>query len=360
MKQRISELNGISERIIECVGCFGLVNQADLKAVLPDVSEAKISNNVRQLKSKGFIETYDVYDARLLSLTDKGDKKQDKYNNNLWPDYQLSKDIKQTAEGRMSYQRHARGKIAFMEAGCDIIERHGFEWGDKEPTYLDSWQVKELLGSGEDIMGSRVTGVCLTPQESFVVYCSQGGFTKIESNERNFKSRLLKNLPQSQSRSELKEIVIGRDINDMNGIMLGKRKANQTTTFYVAQTNDRDKYFVPVCDARLQLSFLLNSKFRDETVNRIMEETLKDKLPGLKRISNREITQHDNGEVVNLLDLNVGLIKLTKMKADDGKWITAIVLDKYEKYFREYFNDNIDLVTINSSDIEMAMNQSEG
>ena len=357
MKQKISDLQGITEKIIECVGCFGVVNQADLKAVLPGIDMSKISNNVRQLKAKGFIDAQEVYGMRLLSLTDKGDKKQERYNNRLWEDYQLEKEIKNNLQGKASYQRHARGKIAFMEAGADIIERHGFEWGDKEATYIDSWKVKQLLGEGEDINSARVTGICLTPEESFMVYCSEGSFTKIESCERNFKNRLKKNLPQSPSRNELKEIVIGTDINDMSGIITGKRKANQTTSFYVVQTTDRDKYFVPANNASLQLSFLLNKKFRDETVNRILENSLRDKLQGLNKISNREITQYENGEVVNLLDLNVGLIKSTKLKADDGRWITAIVLDKYEEYFSNYFNDNIELVKISSEDIEAAMNQ---
>ncbi len=78
-----------------------------------------------------------------------------------------------------------------------------------------------------------------------------------------------------------------------------------------------------------------------------MEESLSDVLPGLKRISNREITDYDNGKVVNLLDLNMGLIKQVRYYADDGKNVTAIILSEYEEFFNELYNHTVNLITIN-------------
>ena len=71
-----------------------------------------------------------------------------------------------------------------------------------------------------------------------------------------------------------------------------------------------------------------------------MFESLADALPGVKRISNREFTDYDNGKVVNLLDLNLGLIKKAKNYCMEGQMIALIILSEYEEFFENYFADS--------------------
>lgn len=84
--------------------------------------------------------------------------------------------------------------------------------------HVNSNKIKKELG--EEVRGSRVTGLLLTPEESYMVYCSEGGFLKIEVTERQIKKRLISRLfPQSRERSELKDIVLCPSLKNINGLL---------------------------------------------------------------------------------------------------------------------------------------------
>ena len=344
MVKNIADIKGTTERLVTCIGAFTIVNQADLVAIMPGKD---VGNNIRQLKHNGIVETKNIDGMKLIYLTEKGQKKLEKYGNYFQEEFELDFFLEPRDYSRKSYQRHSRGKIAFMVGGVNVSNIADMNMGDNTPVYIDGYKIKKAMGYGDEIRSSRVTGICLTPEESFVVYCCEGGFTKVERTEQAYKNKLIRTLPQSRNRSELKEIVVGTDIKSLKGLLYGRRQVNRDTTNYIADSTDRNKYFVPVDCSRLQIRLLINAEFRDEIINRRLEESLSDVLPGLKRISNREITDYDNGKVVNLLDLNMGLIKQVRYYADDGKNVTAIILSEYEEFFNELYNHTVNLITIN-------------
>lgn len=354
MERKMSDIERTTERLLTSIGTFSIVNQSDLRAVLPDKD---ISNNIRQLKYKGLVNAKNIRGMRLLYLTDEGQERLTKYQNHMQEKYELDRVLEQRDYSREAYQRHSRGKIAFVEGNVNATRMATIEMGDREAVYIDSYIIKKHMGYGDDIRSSRVTGICLTPDESFVVYCCEGGFTKVDRTERAFKSKLLRTLPQSKNRSELKEIVVGSDISAIYGVMFGRRQVNLETTSYIAEATDRDKYYVPIEQSGLQIKLLTHAKFRDETINTTLEQSLieTETLPGLKRISNREITDFENGKIANLLDLNIGLIKQVKYYADEGKNMSAIILAEYKKFFNELFEGKVDFIEIEKSVLENAM-----
>jgi DNA-binding MarR family transcriptional regulator len=344
MNRKISDLKGISERVLTVLNLYELVNIQDFAAVLKNND---VSNNIRQLKYRGYINLKKDEGLKLLSITEKGLKRLETMPNDMHHIYSMDMPLEDRAYNRKLYQRHVRGQLAFIEGGVNATKYNSIEMGEKESVYLDIYQIKKEIG--EEIKGSTATGLLLTPEESYVVYCSEGGFVKVESTEKLLKTRL-KNilLPQSKSRSELKDIVICPSIKDINGLLFNRAQVNKQLSNYIARETDRNKYLMTMEYPEVQATLLTNKKFRDEILNTMLFNSLRDTLPGLKRISNREFTDYENGKVVNLLDLNLGLIKKAKNYAMEGQLITLIILSEYKEFFEEYFS-NSDVVFIDIS-----------
>lgn len=346
MNRKISDLKGISERVLTVLSLYEYVNINDFRAVLKSVNTGNkskprdISNNIRQLKHRGYINVKKDDNIKLLSITDKGLKRLENIYNDLQYTYGLNIELTENrAYSRKKYQEHVRGQLAFIEGGVNAKRNATIADGDREPTYIDMHKIKKELG--EEVRGSRVTGLLLTPEESYMVYCSEGGFLKIEVTERQIKKRLISRLfPQSRERSELKDIVLCPSLKNINGLLFNRVQVNKKSTNYIARETDRNKYLMTMEEPELQTFLLTHKKFRDETLNEELFESLADALPGVKRISNREFTDYDNGKVVNLLDLNLGLIKKAKNYCMEGQMIALIILSEYEEFFENYFADS--------------------
>ena len=386
MNSKISELEGVSEKVLTVLNLYEIVNIDDFTAILKatdkktkeDKSDDKkvnghknkkyksehkeyVSNNIRQLKYRGYINLKKDDNLKLLSITEKGLKRLEGMSNDYHHVYGLDMPLEDRAYNRKLYQRHVRGQLAFIEGGVNATRFNSIELGDKEPVYLDMFRIKKKLG--DEVKGSAVTGLLLTPDESYVVYCSEGGFVKIEETEKKLKTRLEKRvLPQSLQRSELKDIVICPSISDINGLLFNRSQVNKQLSNYIAKETDRNKFLMTMEEPDVQALLLTNKEFRDDYINAQLydaliesskeDESLKKTLIGLKRISNREFIDCDNGKVVSLLDLNLGLIKKAKIYAMEGQAITLIVLDKYKTYFEDYFkNSDVAFVSISKEDI---------
>lgn len=334
MNRKISELKGISERVLTVLNMYEMVNMDDFAAIL---KSKDVNNNMRQLKHRGYINVKRDNNLKLVSITEKGLKRLEEIPNDFHYLYELNVPITENrAYNRKLYQRHVRGQLAFIEGGINATRNVDVENGDIEPTYIDLYQSKKDMG--EEVKGSTATGVLLTPEESYIVYCCEGGFAKVETTEKLIKMRLTNRIfPQSKERSRLKDIVICPKLKDVNGLLFNRAQVNKQLSNYIARETDRNKYLMTMEEPEIQTMLLTHKKFRDETLNDILLNSLRNTLPGIKRISNNEFTDYGNGKVVNLLDLNLGLIKKAKNYSMEGQLITLIILSEYKNFFEEYF-----------------------
>lgn len=345
--ERLFCTDNMTEKVIMCLSIYEEVNQEDLKCIIP---KEKLSKHINRLQTRGLIKKRKVKNIKTLSLTLDGVNHLTRYDSFWYDTYKLDAPLEQRDEYRMTYQRRVRSQLAFIVGNIKADMFTKIEESINTPIYLDSYSVKKQLG--EEIKGSRATGFCITPEETFITYATEGGFAVIPPVEDKLKNRLKNLLPQTSARDEMKEIVITTNIESIKNILKPTRYVNKLMQTYTATMTEREKYFVPIEYARLQIPLITHKKLRDEFINRKLSEVIGSK------VNNREcINYSEDRKIVSLLDLNLGLISYTRAMSTGGQNITAVVLDKYQPFFDKLFNGLVEFMTVTEEDIYSIMRE---
>ena len=80
MNRKISELKGISERVLTVLNMYEMVNMDDFVAIL---KSKDVNNNMRQLKHRGYINVKRDNNLKLVSITEKGLKRLEEIPNDF-------------------------------------------------------------------------------------------------------------------------------------------------------------------------------------------------------------------------------------------------------------------------------------
>ena len=369
MKSKIKELNGFTQQILTAINLCEVVNTDDLKALFP---KNDISNNIRQLKYRGLVNTGMMDDIKYVEITEKGKKKVEKYGNAMERVYGFE-DIPylSSSHKKIRHQRHSKAMLAFIESGIKSNKYLTLQDGENEAVYIDGYTIKKELG--EEVKGARVTGVLLTPTETFTVYsCENRGFAIISQTEKSYKQRLITHTPNTKERSYVKDIVVATSINVINNFLFNKKTLRENLRNYTADNSKKDQFLVPMENFEFQIKFLADGKMRNETLNKILLKSVNKNGTNVKEISNIRFTEYEKMQepkssederegkmlIGNLLDLNLGMIKEAygKMLDDNVKEMKLLILADYEDFFKELYTDKkIELVCISKDDINEIM-----
>jgi len=349
---QLNRIENQKERVLTALWMGGEVNVNDLYMC---VNEKYLPNLLYRLEKSGLIKRRKAkgLDIKTACLTEDGID----YvylNYGLHPQDSPSGDLNVKTTGADSInrkQRRARSFMAFSNAGYEITnEVPNITHEVNEPIYIDSYNLKKELKA--EVQGARASGVFMTPNELFLVYPENEHFQIQNKYELSFLDRLQRKMELNDARMNTGEIVLSSSNEMLEKLILTTRRREIGGGSYIVKSSDRNKFFVSANhETATQLMLLSHMAERNEVIN----EKLSDLLG--TPVSNLEFKNFKDGYIINLLDLNLGLIKATHELIFKKKKVYVLCMLEQEEMFKELFTKTInreayiELITIPKEDI---------
>jgi hypothetical protein len=338
------------ERILSALWLGGEVNVKDLKYI---VEGSYLPNLLNRLEKEKLIRRKKYRNVKVAYLTDEGIDyvclHYYLYNKDSPVENLYERSIKN--EEVMRKEKRAKAYIAFSFAGVKILQTiPDISTKTQEQMYIDSYKLKKKLG--DEVRGSRITGIYFTPDEVYRVFSTEGNFIISPPVEKRVITRLrTKIMENNETKKKIKDIVLCSNIEQISMLINEKNVTISGGSMYKIYTNERNQYYVPLCDAAEQIQLISNIKNRDVEINNILSRNVGNE------ISNRKLIEYENGYIVNILDLNLGIIQTVFEMSRKGKNITVICRQKYITFFNNLFQQKVEFITISDEDFKLLINQ---